>query len=122
MNKLYLIPLIIAGYVFVYPMVESGIDCPSAMTSPEDNTNCTLIKSINWEIVQVLSVYHWDGVSTTSILYGEWGDVCCYNENVQSYAADEASGKSVFPLVTLSIGMFVINKIRLNKEIYNEHR
>ncbi len=122
MNKLYLIPLIIAGYVFVFPMVEAGMDCPSAITSPEDNTNCTSIKHMNWEIVQVLSVYHWDGVSSTSLLYGEFGDVCCYNENVQSYAADEASAKSVFPLFTLAIVMFVISKIRLNKEIYNEHQ
>jgi len=111
MKKYYLIPFIMALFIFVFPLAEFTIDCPNAYTDIEGNTTCTSIKMILWEITAALSLYHWDGIST-SVLTHNPEMVCCYDERVQMYAADESNYKSIFPLLITGGIITIIGVIR----------
>lgn len=114
MNKIFTILFALLAFVMLYPMIEFNVDCPDAYTDLEGNTNCTTVKMVLWEVTAALSLYHWDGISTTAIPISP-GDICCYNENVHTYAADEGSYKSIFPLLTILVMFFVATKLRYKK-------
>ncbi len=111
MKKYYLIPFIMALFVFVFPLAEFTIDCPDAYRDVEGNTTCTSIKMILWETTAALSLYHWDGISSTSLAF-EPELFCCYNEHVEKFAADEANYKSIFPLLITGGIIMIIGVIR----------
>lgn len=97
--KIFLIPLAVVVFIFLYPAVEYQTDCPDAYRDIEGNTTCTTIKMILWEATAAMSLYHWDGISM-STLNPEL--MCCYNEQAFRYAADEASYKSIFPFLIIT--------------------
>ncbi len=122
MNKIFTILFALLAFVMLYPMIEFNVDCPDAYTDLEGNTNCTTVKMVLWEVTAALSLYHWDGISTTAIPISP-GDICCYNENVHTYAADEGSYKSIFPLSMIILVFFITTKIKYSKRIqrwYND--
>lgn len=98
----------------LYPMIEFHTDCPNAYTDLEGNELCTGAKMVLWEITAALSLYHWDGISTTAIPIS-LEEVCCYNENVHTYAADEGNYKSVFPILTILVMFIILKKLQNRK-------
>tara|TARA_B100000029_G_scaffold307672_1_gene300434 strand:+ start:144 stop:479 length:336 start_codon:yes stop_codon:yes gene_type:complete len=97
--KKFLIPLSVVLFIFFYPAFEYQTDCPSAYLDREGNELCTGVKTVLWEAVALFSLYHWDGISMSTL---NTDVMCCYNNNAQYMAADEANYKSIFPFTLLT--------------------
>ena len=106
--KIFLIPLAVVGFIFLYPAFEYQTDCPNAYEDIEGNTTCTTIKMILWEATAAMSLYHCDGISMSTL---DPELMCCYNEQASRYAADEANYKSIFPFLIIT-GLTLILEMR----------
>ena len=68
-----------------------------------------MLKTIGWNAVSILSLFHWDGISITSETLE---NVCCYSKNVQTYSPDESTYKSIFPISTMIVMFYIIKNAK----------
>ena len=54
--RYFIIPLLLLVFVAAYPFVEYNIDCPTAISDPKGNEDCTWTKMIFWNTVSTLSL------------------------------------------------------------------
>ena len=101
--KLILIPLALLLFVFIYPFAEYQIDCPSAMTDPVANNDCTSLKHIMWVMVAHLSLTE----------YGFPADNLFFEATANP---DAAESWSFIPMLVTTIVTAIIIKVKAKRD------
>ena len=100
MMKIVLIPLAILLFVFIYPFAEYAVDCPSAMTDPVANNDCTFMKHTMWVVVAQLSLTEYGFPPDTLLNF----DVTANPDAPESW--------SYIPMLAVTIGTVIAVKVR----------
>lgn len=92
-NSNFWLGLCVVGLVFMmlYPTIEYNIDCPMVALNPDGNETCTKLKSMLWDIIEIMSL-------------GLGGD-----GSALSNSADEQH-RNVVPIMTVTIMILFYQK------------
>tara|TARA_Y100000296_G_scaffold64306_1_gene75419 strand:+ start:834 stop:1202 length:369 start_codon:yes stop_codon:yes gene_type:complete len=107
--RYFIIPLILLVFVAIYPVAEYNFNCPSIVSDPSANEDCTFTKHMLWVIVSTLSLTEY-GFPSDKLFFVEANNPDAYHNH------------SLIPLAVVTAIVIGVEWVKGRRVTYNFDR
>ena len=104
--RYFIIPLLLLAFVAIYPFAEYSYDCPTTVTDPTGNEDCTFTKHMLWNTVSTLSLTEF-GFPSDKLFFVEENNPDAYHNH------------SVIPLILATAIVIGVEWVKGRRATYN---